>query len=483
MATSPMSKVIQHLRRAALRHGGAGLTDGQLLGCVVEHRDEAAFAALVRRHGPMVWSVCRRLLNHHDAEDAFQATFLVLFRKATSIQPREMVANWLYGVAHQAALEARRKAARRQRRERQVPEVPEPAAAQPDLWPGLQPLLDQELSRLPDKYRVVILLCDLEGKTRREAAQQLGCPEGTVAGRLARARAMLAKRLARHGLAVSGGSLAAVLSQQAAPACVPAAVVASTIKAATLFAAGQAAASGAIPPTVAALAEGVLKAMLLTKLKSVTAVLLVVATATLTAGALMSRGRATEPAEVVADGREHRRTNPDELHKRVAELKQQLQHMQKEIDQLERETLPRPDERNPRDAFPANRFKYRIPFKTGYTETKEGGRIEIQEVWGTRPRIEVGGQYLVRGKYVLPPGERGTLYFYETADGAWGLTPTADLDLQRIDVDKERGEFALMHGMAGPGYFHLHLTAREHYSRTFANVYFGTGDNVWRKKP
>ena len=145
--------------------------------------------------------------------------------------------------------------------------MPEPAVTEQDLWHDLQPLLDQELSRLPDKYRAVIVLCDLEGKTRKEAARQLGVPEGTVAGRLARARAMLAKRLARRGLAVSGGALAAVLSQNAASAGVPTSVVSSTIKAASLFAAGQAAATGVISAKVAALTEGVLKAMLLTKLK------------------------------------------------------------------------------------------------------------------------------------------------------------------------------------------------------------------------
>src|SRR5579883_3117046 len=104
MASSAMNEVIQHLRRAVLLRDESGLTDGQLLGCFIEHRDEAAFAALVRRHGPMVWGVFRRSLNHQDAEDAFQATFLVLVRKAAAIAPREMLANWLYGVAHNAAL-------------------------------------------------------------------------------------------------------------------------------------------------------------------------------------------------------------------------------------------------------------------------------------------------------------------------------------------------------------------------------------------
>jgi len=139
--------------------------------------------------------------------------------------------------------------------------MPDPAAADPDAWSDLQPLLEQELSLLPDRYRAVIVLCDLERKTRKEAARQLGVPEGTVAGQLARARAMLAKRLSRHGLSLSGGALAALLSQNASAAGVPAQVLSTTIKAATLFAAGDAAAAGAISAPVAALLEGVLKTM------------------------------------------------------------------------------------------------------------------------------------------------------------------------------------------------------------------------------
>src|SRR5262245_58210304 len=276
MAASEMNEVIEHLRRTVLLRNESLLTDGQLLGCFIESRDAGtAFAALVRRHGPMVWGVCRRLLNSHDAEDAFQATFLVLVRKATSIVPREKVANWLYGVAHQPALMARRTAARRRAREKQVTQMPEPAAPEKDHWRELQPLLDQELSRLPDAYREIIVLSDLEGKTRREVARQLGVPEGTVGSRLGRARIMLAKRLARHGLTVSAGALAAVASEPATAACVPTAVVFSTIKAASFLSAGPAAATGAISINVAALTEGVLKAMLLSKLKAMLAVVLV----------------------------------------------------------------------------------------------------------------------------------------------------------------------------------------------------------------
>src|SRR5579864_7186577 len=126
-----MNHVLDQLRRAALAGGVAGLTDGQLLDRFVKRRDEAALAALVQRHGPMVWGVCRRVLsNFHDAEDAFQATFLVLVRKAASIASPERIANWLFGVAHHTAMKARATAARRNSRERQVTEMPEPAVVE-----------------------------------------------------------------------------------------------------------------------------------------------------------------------------------------------------------------------------------------------------------------------------------------------------------------------------------------------------------------
>jgi hypothetical protein len=186
--------------------------------------------------------------------------------------------------------------AKRAGKERQVTAMPEPEAARPeqDLWRDLQPLLDQELGGLPEKYRVPVLLCDLEGKTIKEAARQLGWPQGTLAGRLARARALLAKRMTRHGLAVSGGALATVLSQNASSAGVPAAVVTETVRAATLLAAGQAGAGAVISANVAALMEGVMKTMLLTKLKLMT---LVLAAAALVGGAgLFYRSQAAEPA-------------------------------------------------------------------------------------------------------------------------------------------------------------------------------------------
>jgi RNA polymerase sigma factor (sigma-70 family) len=278
MATHQMNTIIQHLRRAALVKGKVGNTDDQLLESFIARRDEAAFAALVYRHGSMVLGVCHRILrNYHDAEDAFQATFLVLARRASSVRPRERVANWLHGVAYRTALKARTMRARRQVREREVTQMPQPEAVQQDHWHDLQPLLDQELSRLPETYRLPILLCDLEGKSIKEATRQLGWPQGTLAGRLVRARKMLAKRLAQRGIVLSAGSLAVVLSEKTVSACVPPSLVVSTVKAAVVIAAGQTAATGVISAKVAVLTEGVLKGMMLTKLKTMTAGLLVLA--------------------------------------------------------------------------------------------------------------------------------------------------------------------------------------------------------------
>jgi RNA polymerase sigma factor (sigma-70 family) len=210
MATS-MTDFLQHLRQSTLQREGEELTDGQLLESFVSRCEAAALEVLVRRHAPMVWCVCLRVLgNTHDAEDAFQAAFLVLVRLASCVGPRGQLGAWLHGVAQKTALKARAVRLRRKRRERQVEAPPEPAVMDQDHDSELRALLDLELSRLPEKYRAAIVLCDLEGRSRSEAARSLGCPEGTLAGRLARARVMLARRLSRHGLAVTGAALAAV---------------------------------------------------------------------------------------------------------------------------------------------------------------------------------------------------------------------------------------------------------------------------------
>jgi RNA polymerase sigma factor (sigma-70 family) len=269
VATASITGFFQTLRRQA-----ASPTDAQLLEGFSAHRDEGAFEALLRRHGPMVLGVCRRILrNHHDAEDAFQATFLVLACKAGSVRRRHTVASWLYGVACKVALNLRGSSGRRRRKEKEAAAMPKGDATS-ESWHQLEPLLDDAVRSLPDRYRAPVVLCDLEGKSRKEAARQLGCPEGTVASRLARARQLLARRLARHGLALSATAVAVTLSQSPVSACVPPELVRSLARTAPLVAAGQ---TGVVSARVAGLTHGALKAMFLTQLKIASAVVLVLA--------------------------------------------------------------------------------------------------------------------------------------------------------------------------------------------------------------
>jgi RNA polymerase sigma factor (sigma-70 family) len=252
-------QVLLHLQQA-----GSGLTDGQLLGRFIATRDEPSFAALVRRHGPMVLGVCRRVLGDlHHAEDAFQATFLVLAKRAASLVVGESLGCWLYRVAYQTALRAGAAVGRRRARERPMSDVPHPEAAPPEAKDWV-PLLDRELGLLPQKYRAAIVLCDLEGRTRKEAARLLRVPEGTLSSRLCTGRQMLAKRLTRCGVALSGGALAVGLSHGVTSGQVPSALVSSTAKAAILVAAGQV---GAVSTTAVLLMRGVMKAMLVKKLR------------------------------------------------------------------------------------------------------------------------------------------------------------------------------------------------------------------------
>jgi RNA polymerase sigma-70 factor (ECF subfamily) len=269
MSTALVTFLGRDLRRLVLMGGASGLTDAELLERFLVLRDDSAFESLVRRHGPMVFGVCRRVLHHdQDAEDAFQATFLVLVRKATTIWPRHMLPNWLFGVAYRTAQATKTASARRRLRERQANPMSSPGASTDGLWSDLRPILDEELSHLPNKYRVPIVLCDLEGKSRQEAAQQLGWLPGTLSGRLARARSMLAKRLTRRGLTVSGAVLAGAFCQNFASACVPPSLVANTVKTSLIMAAGKGAAA-LISANVISLSQGVLRTMMMTKIKIV----------------------------------------------------------------------------------------------------------------------------------------------------------------------------------------------------------------------
>jgi RNA polymerase sigma factor (sigma-70 family) len=246
-----------------------GQADEELLQRFLARRDETAFEALVRRHGPMVLGVCRRILRDpHDAEDAFQATFLVLVRKAASLGRRDLLGPWLHAVARRTACKASTQ--RASRRAREVPATLDAAAAEcppESVWEELRPILDEEVGRLPEKYRVPFVLHHLHGNSYDEVAARTGRPKGTVATWLARARELLRERLQGRGVTLSAAGLALLLAEKAL-AAVPGPLVTNTVKAATSFAAGPAAA-GAIPARVAALTRGVLQVMAIDRLKHI----------------------------------------------------------------------------------------------------------------------------------------------------------------------------------------------------------------------
>jgi RNA polymerase sigma-70 factor (ECF subfamily) len=247
------------------------VSDALLLDRYVEQWDHAAFRDLVRRHGPMVLGVCRRILRDPDAaEDAFQATFLLLVRKAGSVRKRESVGPWLYGVARRVALEARGVASRRQAPVRLDPEAPgvdEDAGLERD---ELHAALHEELGRLPEKYRTPLVLCYLEGLTHEAVARQLGWPIGTVRVRIARGRDLLGTRLRRRGLAPATVLLALCLMPETA-AAVPRRLVEATVRTAARLVAGERVPRGEVPARVVDLERKVRNVMQLTRLKWVTA--------------------------------------------------------------------------------------------------------------------------------------------------------------------------------------------------------------------
>jgi len=254
-------------------------TDADLLRRFATTREEAAFALLVQRHGPLVLSVCRRVLGPvPDAEDAFQATFLVLARKAGVIRDPSLLGNWLYGVASRIARKARAGLSKRQMHEKQVqllPSLQAPPSVEPD---DLSPVLDEELNRLPEKYRAALVLCYLQGKTNEEAAQLLHWPTGTVKGRLARARELLRNRLIRRGWQASALALVALLSASRAQAgTLPTPLAHSTTQAAVGFAGGAKGAVAASPQAIR-LAENVLKVWRPARLAALILVVLIAAT-------------------------------------------------------------------------------------------------------------------------------------------------------------------------------------------------------------
>ncbi len=297
MAERKLHPIVRYLRRLA-RDEGVGADDDELLDRYVRLRDEAAFELLLWRHGALVYNVCRRILPcEQDAEDAFQAVFLVFARKARSIRRRTSISSWLYKVAYRVALAARDRARKRATRETAMADDVPIAPTNDPLSSELRSILDEEVNRLPQKIRQAFVLCYLEGKTNEEAAGQLGCRPGTIFSRLARGREILRKRLLRRGVAPAAAGAVAALGE------VNAAVPATTLMTATAHTALLYATSpcgGGISTQVAVLTEGVLRTMFIAKLK-MTALMVVVVAALFAAGgvathhALSATPREEEP--------------------------------------------------------------------------------------------------------------------------------------------------------------------------------------------
>ena len=326
--------------------------DGQLLSQFATERSEAAFEELVQRHGRMVFGVCVRLLDDtHDAEDAFQATFLVLARGAAKLRKSDSVASWLYGVALRVGRNAKRLCAKRREHERRVAEMTrtESEAA----WPDLGPLLDEELGRLPEKLRAPVVLCYLQNKSTAEAAEELGWTHGALRGRLAKARDLLRGRLSRRGIAVGAALLALLISENTSAAAVPPACIALTVQAATAVFVGGALASAGVSGKAALLAQEAIKGMFWAKIKMAASVVLVSASLLL-GTALVARGLSSgeEPAPAAAQ---------DTPVVEVAAL---------------HEAAPHPMERSP--TAQETDAKVEPPEPSGVPEAKRGGRAEVK---------------------------------------------------------------------------------------------------------
>jgi RNA polymerase sigma factor (sigma-70 family) len=343
-----MNVVLRHIRRVALLNDTGALSDRRLLEQFLRLRDEEAFAALVRRHGPMVLAVCRRVLgNAHDAEDAFQATFLVLARKAVSFPRPQFLGGWLHGVAYRTSLKARTMLARRRARERTVRANMTAQSLGPEYDDDMLRLLDQELDRLPDKYRLPIVLFALEGRSRKEVAGQLGISESVLSHRLWYGKKLLAKQLRRTGVCLPM-ALPALMEHSRQAVGLSAKLVNETTQAALQVASGQILVAGTISAHVIGLAQGVMKAMLLNKLKAVAIGILAFAVA---AGGLgltyqsasaqnSDAPRKSAQSDSTGDGLRAARATRDELEElrlEIAALRKGLQATREQVKGLQEE--------------------------------------------------------------------------------------------------------------------------------------------------
>ncbi len=399
MSGPSWNTVVQQVR-GLVRPADGGLADAQLIARWLASRDEAAFELLVWRHGPTVRGVCQRLLRKpQDVEDAFQATFLVFLRKACTIGKRDAVGSWLYKVAYRVALQARGRTAPERLLDGRDVLVPAPPGADAVAWRDVRPVLDEEINRLPRRYRSVFVLRCLQGKSDEETARELGVPAGTVQSRLSRARARLRSRLTRRGVTLTAAALAAGWAAEAS-ATVPAALVRVTVRAALSGAAEQAVGAGVITAQAATLAKGALYAMWMTKVQMTAA--LVLSVVVLGGGAFSYRtlaaGPGDEPSRVARPGD----GKPDAL-KAAKEENQRLKEM---LDAAKvREQSLQDEAARQRDL--AAKSQADLTVLTRRVRDLEEQLARVEKKGGARPAAETGA-----GANDLPPGAmvpRGTV--------------------------------------------------------------------------
>lgn len=335
MAIGTLTNVLPRLRDATLQKFIAE-SDAELLGLFISQRNESAFEVLLRRHGPMVYGVCLRVLRHtQDTEDAFQATFLVLAHKASSVSPRSKLSGWLHGVAHKTALKARQKAVHRLEVEKKVPPR-SPDEMRSDLnSTGLVELLDQEITGLPERYRLPIIHCDLEGRLRTEVARILRCSEGTLSSNLTRGRRLLAKRLSRRGVGPTVAAITLMLSAKSA--VLAESLILDTVPVVLSSLAATAGVGSAASPNVAQLATGVMKSMFLKKLQ--TAVLAAFAIAALSLAILAAYPIQAAPVAGAAPVPADAKAVPEvviDVEGRILMKRKVLKDMKCDIEQLDR---------------------------------------------------------------------------------------------------------------------------------------------------
>jgi RNA polymerase sigma factor (sigma-70 family) len=315
MSSRTLSPILDTLYRCSVLHRGDSCTDAELLERFARTHDQPAFAALLHRHGPMVLAVCRRLLpDRHEAEDAFQATFLVLVRKSGGLRQPQQLGSWLHGVAHRIALRLRQRAARWQPLPEEL-DLAEARDSQPldqIAWQEIRTILDSEIERLPSKYRQPMVLCYLQGQSYSEAARSLGCPPGTVSVRLARARQKLRDRFARRGLTLSASLVGSLLGQEALALPVPAGLFTATLKAGVSVAVAGIVLDGVVSHQAIALAKGVVRTMWMAKCKST--LLMVVAAGLVCTGVGGLARRDGSQAQAQAPQGDMVRTHPHSPH-------------------------------------------------------------------------------------------------------------------------------------------------------------------------